>query len=94
MSPALLVREITYLTKIGEAMQFLGLAITKIMGGFAFSVLQTLLKDIVQDAGVDRSTRVAAIPGSKERVVDETPLDAASHRYYRGTSSLQRLPSN
>ena len=83
MSYTLLLRDITFLTRVGDAVQFLGLDIAKAAGGFTLSVSQALLKEIVQDAGVDKSTRVAAVPGSRERVVDDTPLDAEGHRYYR-----------
>ena len=85
MSTKLGLRDIVFLDKPGETAQFLGWTITKQSGGFDLSVNAELAADVIRDEGLtsSTSTRGGTTPGSKDRVVDETPVSAEEHRYYR-----------
>jgi hypothetical protein len=83
MSKEMLLRDIIYLDKPGDTVQFLGWQITRTMHGFDVAVNEQLARDIVSDAGLETTTRTTHVPGMKERLEDETPCDAVDHRYYR-----------
>ena len=83
MSKEMLLRDIVYLDKPGDTVQFLGWQITRTMHGFDVAVNEQLARDIVSDAGLETTTRTTHVPGMKERLEDETPCDAVDHRYYR-----------
>ena len=83
MKDEMLLRDIVYLDKPGDTVQFLGWRITRTAGGFDLSVNEQLAKDIIADAGLENTTRKTLAPGMKERVTDETPCDSVEHRYFR-----------
>jgi hypothetical protein len=83
MSKEMLLRDIVYLDKPGDTVQFLGWQITRTQLGFDVAVNEQLAQDIIADAGLDNTTRTTHVPGLRERVEDETPCGAVEHRYYR-----------
>lgn len=84
MVDTLLLRDIAWLSKVGDKVQLFGLENTKVFRGVSLAVSASLIYEIIADAGLDKTTRVTAVPEPRERVVDETPLSAEMHRYDRG----------
>ena len=76
-----MLRDVTWLEKPGNRVQFLGRSITRVEG-FDLAVNRRLAEEIIGDAGT-LGRRSCAVPGSKERVRDCTEVDARDHAYYR-----------
>jgi hypothetical protein len=83
MVEKMLLRDISFLDEPGDSAQFLGWVLTRQRGGFDVSVNRALAEEIIEDAGLNTKTRGGAVPGAKERVLDETPVTPEEHRYYR-----------
>ena len=83
MADTMLLRDVKFL-EVGEApVQFLGLMMGRTAEGFDLAPNAKLIDAIVGDAGLGHSTRKATTAGVKEKVVDETPLDAIEHILFR-----------
>jgi hypothetical protein len=83
MMSTMKLRDIVYLDEPGSSVQFLGWILARTLKGFDLQVNSQLAQVIVDDAGLRGSTRACAIPGSRDRVVDDTPATDLEHRYYR-----------
>ena len=83
MASKMKLRDITYVDTAGDSVQFLGWILTRTSQGFDVQVNNQLAQAIVEDAGLQGTTRVCQVPGTRDRVVDDTPASDLEHRYYR-----------
>jgi hypothetical protein len=83
MGHTLLLRDVLFLEVGQPPVKFLGWMLQRVAEGFRLGVNPQLIDDIVSDAGVASSSRQCATAGTKERVIDATPLDAEEHTYFR-----------
>ena len=83
MEKKMKLRDIAYLDNPGDSVQFLGWILTRTTLGFDVLVNSELAKEIVDDAGLRGSTRSSAVPGTRDRVENDTPATDLEHRYYR-----------
>ena len=67
MVDTLLLRDMTWLSKIGDKRQFLGPEVTQDFEGFSLAVSASLMDEIIAEAGLDKTTRGTAGPGSASR---------------------------
>ena len=83
MADKMRLRDITFVDNPGDSIQFLGWIISRTAAGFDLAVNSGLAKEIVNDAGLKGSARASSVPGSKDRVADDTPATTIEHSYYR-----------
>ena len=76
---------IVYLDNQGATARFLGIDITRVLGGYETSVNQDILTALLADAGLDNSKARAQLPGSTGPPRDdvEVSADVLEHCYFR-----------
>ena len=83
MQETLLMSKPEYLAKPGDRVRFLGIDLVKEATGFRIQCSSDLVEEVVSQLGLT-SARTARLPSEKQKVLDETPLDATATRSYRG----------
>ncbi len=80
----MLLRDVQFLEQGKLAVKFLGCMLSRVgpVSNWRRTRAQ-LIEDIASECGMASSTRGGAVAGMKERVLDETPLDAEEHAHYR-----------
>ncbi len=79
----MLLRGVQFLAVGKSPAKLLGWMLSREERGFRSPVNPQLIYDVIGDSGLGVSGRGGATVSTKERVVDETPLDAKEHSYYR-----------
>ena len=76
------LNETGFLERIGDAMQFLGMDVVRVDGGFSLNVRSSLIAAAASDMGLG-SCSPSRLPGARDTEEDDTLLDAAAHAQYR-----------